>query len=85
MIDDYYKFKEAGKEEDCKKIIKQLFDLDQLNTSRDHEIIKIYKEGEINFLPTYKYDANSNIYDSSAKKRTPSWFELFYSLSFQDG
>lgn len=73
MIEEYTAYKKEGKDEQANKILRQLLDLDQLNTSKDHEIIKIYKEGEINFLPTYKYDANSNIYDSSAKKRTPSW------------
>ena len=33
-----------------------------------------WKEGDINFLPTYKYDVGSmGIFDSSEKKRAPSW------------
>jgi len=32
-----------------------------------------YKEGDILFLPTYKYDKNTDIFDTSKKKRTPSW------------
>jgi phosphatidylinositol-bisphosphatase len=33
-----------------------------------------WQEGPINFLPTYKYDAGSvGVFDSSEKKRAPSW------------
>ncbi|KAI9661890.1 MAG: hypothetical protein M1821_009130 [Bathelium mastoideum] len=33
-----------------------------------------WREGDINFLPTYKYDVGSmGIFDSSEKKRAPSW------------
>ncbi len=33
-----------------------------------------WKEGQISFLPTYKYDVGSvGIFDSSEKKRCPSW------------
>lgn len=33
-----------------------------------------WKEGPISFLPTYKYDAGSvGVFDSSEKKRAPSW------------
>ncbi|KAK5115901.1 hypothetical protein LTR62_000357 [Meristemomyces frigidus] len=33
-----------------------------------------WREGPINFLPTYKYDAGSvGVFDSSEKKRAPSW------------
>jgi hypothetical protein len=30
-------------------------------------------EGPLNFDPTYKYDFNSNEYDTSKKKRVPAW------------
>tara|TARA_B100000780_G_C21018519_1_gene408112 strand:- start:28 stop:372 length:345 start_codon:yes stop_codon:yes gene_type:complete len=30
-------------------------------------------EGPLNFRPTYKYDPNTNTYDTSKKKRSPSW------------
>ncbi|TKA22660.1 hypothetical protein B0A50_07669 [Salinomyces thailandicus] len=33
-----------------------------------------WREGDITFLPTYKYDAGSvGVFDSSEKKRAPSW------------
>lgn len=32
-----------------------------------------YNEGPLVFRPTYKYDNNSETYDSSEKQRIPSW------------
>ncbi|KAI0240548.1 hypothetical protein L0F63_007435 [Massospora cicadina] len=32
-----------------------------------------FSEGEITFAPTYKYDIGTSSYDTSEKKRTPSW------------
>ena len=32
-----------------------------------------FREGPLTFLPTYKYDAECEIYDTSKKMRVPSW------------
>ena len=32
-----------------------------------------YSEGPLVFRPTYKYDNNSDVYDTSEKQRIPSW------------
>ena len=36
-------------------------------------ILKHFTEGALTFDPTYKYNFNSNEYDTSSKNRTPSW------------
>ena len=38
-----------------------------------HTILKNFKEADLDFDPTYKYDEGTNIYDTSKKKRTPAW------------
>ena len=40
---------------------------------KEHAILKNYNEGPLNFDPTYKYDIDSNLYDSSSKSTPPSW------------
>jgi len=56
------------------ELLEKLQGYDQFNQSRNsNQLISEYKEGRIKFLPTYKYDANSNVYDTSKKQRTPSW------------
>ena len=54
--------------------IKELIKRDQLkrSISENIEFSNILEE-EIQFLPTYKYDLNSNLYDTSEKKRIPSY------------
>ena len=47
---------------------------DQLLKIKDsHPILKNYSEGPLIFDPTYRYDIDSNLYDTSSKNRTPSW------------
>ncbi|XP_057682227.1 phosphatidylinositol polyphosphate 5-phosphatase type IV isoform X2 [Corythoichthys intestinalis] len=51
-----------------------LMEHDQLvKEMKDGSIFKGFREAEIHFLPTYKFDIGSDVYDTSAKKRTPSY------------
>ncbi|KAG3018110.1 hypothetical protein PC128_g11245 [Phytophthora cactorum] len=40
-----------------------------------------FREGQPNFRPTYKFDKRSDVYDSSAKQRIPSWTDRVLYLS----
>ncbi|XP_070582202.1 phosphatidylinositol polyphosphate 5-phosphatase type IV-like [Ptychodera flava] len=52
----------------------QLLKHDQLTKCRDKgEIFKGFQEQNIKFFPTYKFDLNSDTYDSSSKSRIPSY------------
>lgn len=45
-------------------------------------VLKKYIEPPITFLPTYKYDVNTQTFDSSKKARTPGWCDrILYSGS----
>ena len=47
---------------------------DQLSIQmRNGFVFKGFKEGELNFDPTYKYDNGSISYDTSEKQRVPAW------------
>ncbi len=39
---------------------------------RNYEL-SVLEEGPLNFKPTYKFDINTNVWDTSKKQRTPSW------------
>ena len=55
-------------------IIKDLLGHDQLfDVFRKGKIFHGFHENPIQFMPTYKFDVNSNKYDSSSKQRVPSW------------
>ncbi|KAI8057833.1 SacI homology domain-containing protein [Syncephalis plumigaleata] len=65
--------------EDVRYLIEQehlnaLLDQDQLLRlmSRD-EIFQGFTEGQITFLPTYKYELGTDYYDMSEKQRIPAW------------
>lgn len=40
-----------------------------------------FREGPLNFRPTYKFDRLSDVYDSSSKQRIPSWTDRILFLS----
>ncbi|XP_029956290.1 inositol polyphosphate 5-phosphatase K isoform X2 [Salarias fasciatus] len=51
-----------------------LWDKDQLIMMRKKEpFLQEFEEGPLNFKPTYKFDRNSDTYDTSGKKRKPAW------------
>ena len=39
----------------------------------ENALTKRFEEGVINFKPTFKYDDDSDVYDTSKKMRVPSW------------
>ena len=47
---------------------------DQLTIARgNQQVLQEFTEAPLNFYPTYKFDFNSEAYDSSPKQRIPSW------------
>ncbi|XP_067862532.1 type II inositol 1,4,5-trisphosphate 5-phosphatase isoform X2 [Heptranchias perlo] len=65
--------------ESIKKLIaakdyKKLAKYDQLKKHMEESgVFKGFKEGELNFQPTYKYDVGSDNWDTSEKCRVPAW------------
>ncbi|KAF0030262.1 hypothetical protein F2P81_016993 [Scophthalmus maximus] len=51
-----------------------LWSKDQLIMMKNkEEMLQEFEEGHLDFQPTYKFDLNSDTYDSSGKKRKPAW------------
>ncbi|XP_056414650.1 inositol polyphosphate 5-phosphatase K isoform X2 [Hyla sarda] len=51
-----------------------LWEKDQLNIAKKKErFLQGFMEGPLKFKPTYKFDLNSDVYDTSGKKRKPAW------------
>jgi len=49
---------------------------DQLHKEMKHNRafrLRTFCEGPLTFSPTYKYDRNSNVFDTSEKRRVPAW------------
>lgn len=64
----------------CRKLIDsgafdELLEVDQLNNEMRHSdgAFRGFRESDIRFYPTYKYDKGTSNYDSSEKQRVPSW------------
>jgi hypothetical protein len=56
------------------EVINELLKIDQLSRAKDEfSWLEEFNEMPITFLPTYKYESNTNDYDTSEKKRVPSW------------
>lgn len=55
--------------------IRKMYSADQLFMASSNAIEPFcsYQEPYLNFLPTYKYDKNTSIYDTSKKARAPAW------------
>lgn len=71
-IDDYTR--EFIIESVEKKNYSVLWDKDQLKKhQKTHKILSQFQEGSLDFDPTYKYDPDTDTYDTSEKKRKPAW------------
>ena len=51
-----------------------LWEYDQFSQAKaTNSELKCLMEGPLHFQPTYKFDVNTNNWDTSKKSRTPSW------------
>ncbi|QPG75474.1 hypothetical protein FOA43_002829 [Brettanomyces nanus] len=67
---------------DKQKIFNMLFEHDQLNNQMaTGQSFPFFDEKEISFMPTYKYDKDTSVYDSSEKQRVPAWTDRIVTLT----
>ncbi|ORX99573.1 DNase I-like protein [Basidiobolus meristosporus CBS 931.73] len=53
-----------------------LYEYDQLHREQSENLafmLRSFTEGPIHFAPTYKYDRDTDVYDTSEKQRIPAW------------
>lgn len=59
--------------------LQAILDWDQLKRQHaSHNVFSGYKEGQITFRPTYKYDPGTDNWDSSEKNRAPAWCDRIF-------
>ena len=74
LIEKYNRLVSHKQANEASEVLETLLLYDQLGQSKgSSDILEKYQEGAITFLPTYKYDTYSNLYDTSSKQRVPSW------------
>ena len=63
--------------------LQRLLEFDQLGRERRlGKVFRGFSEGDIRFLPTFKYDKGSAKFDSSAKARCPAWTDrILYAVA----
>ena len=71
--------KELARQNDVRALVAS----DQLLVAKGtDELLCRFHEEQITFLPTFKYDKNSDEYDTSKKQRTPSYTDrILYSIN----
>lgn len=64
--------------------LQDLRNQDQLTKYRaSRPLTDRFKEGPLNFKPTFKYDDDCDVYDTSKKMRVPSWTDrILYKPDF---
>ncbi|KAI0240801.1 Inositol polyphosphate 5-phosphatase OCRL [Lamellibrachia satsuma] len=57
-----------------KGLINKLIEFDQLHLQKAaNKVFLDYNEGKITFIPTYKYNTGTDVWDTSEKCRAPAW------------
>lgn len=77
----------GGRGSKAQNALHDLYNNDQLNIQMvAGQTFPFYQEGAIKFLPTYKFDLGSDIYDSSEKARIPAWTDrILYKVDTAKG